>query len=68
MQAAAMETIYLDHAATTPVDPQVVDAMLPYLGEHFGNPSSIYGLGRTARAAIDRAREEVAAALGARPT
>lgn len=68
MQTTATETIYLDHAATTPVDPRVVDAMLPYLGEHFGNPSSIYGLGRTARAAIDRAREDVAAALGARPT
>ena len=68
MEQAAADTIYLDHAATTPMDPRVVEAMLPFLSEHFGNPSSIYGLGRTARMAIDRAREEVAAALSARPT
>jgi len=68
MEQDAIETIYLDHAATTPLDPRVVEAMLPYLRDHFGNPSSIYGLGRVTRAAIDRAREEVATALGARPT
>ncbi len=68
MEQDAIETIYLDHAATTPLDPRVVEAMLPYLRDHFGNPSSIYGLGRATRAAIDRAREEVAQALGARPT
>ncbi len=68
MQQDTIETIYLDHAATTPLDPRVVEAMLPFLSDHFGNPSSIYGLGRVTRAAIDRAREEVAQALGARPT
>ncbi len=68
MQQDAIETIYLDHAATTPLDPRVVEAMLPFLSDHFGNPSSIYGLGRVTRAAIDRAREEVAQALDARPT
>jgi cysteine desulfurase len=50
------DTIYLDHAATTPVDPAVAAAMLPYFSEHFGNPSSIYRLGQDARAGLDRAR------------
>jgi len=57
--------IYLDHAATTPVDKQVVAAMLPYFSERFGNPSSIHRLGRAALEALDEARETVAAALGA---
>ncbi len=61
------EPIYLDHAATTPVRPEVLEAMLPYFGERFGNPSSIYSLGREARQAMDRARETVAACLGCRP-
>ncbi|MGI8610304.1 MAG: cysteine desulfurase family protein [Candidatus Dormibacteria bacterium] len=56
--------IYLDHAATTPVDPAVLDAMIPFLRDHFGNPSSVYGPGREARARIDSARDIVAAALG----
>jgi cysteine desulfurase len=56
--------IYLDHAATTPVDPAVLEAMLPFLGAVYGNPSSVYGPGRQARAAIDGARDAVAAALG----
>ncbi|HEV3232400.1 MAG TPA: cysteine desulfurase family protein [Candidatus Dormibacteraeota bacterium] len=56
--------VYLDHAATTPVDPEVLEAMLPYLGEVYGNPSSVYGPGRRARAALDAARDTVAAALG----
>ena len=56
--------IYLDHAATTPVDPAVLEAMVPYLTEVYGNPSSVYGPGRQARAAIDAARDIVAAALG----
>jgi cysteine desulfurase len=56
--------IYLDHAATTPVDPAVLAAMLPFLGSVYGNPSSVYGPGREARAAIDGARDTVAAALG----
>jgi len=68
MEQMSMDTVYLDHAATTPMDARVVEAMLPYLYEHFGNPSSMYGVGRTARAAIDRAREDVADAVGARPT
>ncbi|MGC4046125.1 MAG: cysteine desulfurase family protein [Armatimonas sp.] len=57
--------IYLDHAATTPVAPEVRDAMLPYLGERFGNPSSIHQLGQEARRALDGARDTVAEALGA---
>lgn len=59
-----MPPIYLDHNATTPVLPEVVDAMLPYLREHFGNPSSGHVYGRTAQAAITRARAQVAALLG----
>jgi cysteine desulfurase len=55
--------IYLDHAATTPVDPEVIDAMLPYLGDRFGNPSSIYATGREARAGLDRARGLIANVL-----
>jgi cysteine desulfurase len=59
--------IYLDHAATTPVRPEVLDAMLPYFGPRFGNPSSVHRWGREARAALDEARERVAHALGASP-
>ncbi|MBL8961063.1 MAG: cysteine desulfurase [Gemmatimonadetes bacterium] len=59
--------IYLDHAATTPVRPEVLDAMLPYFGPRFGNPSSVHRWGREARAALDEARERVAHALGAQP-
>lgn len=62
-----MRPIYLDHNATTPVLPEVLDAMLPYLTEHFGNPSSGHPYGRAARAALDRAREQVAAALDCQP-
>ncbi|HLI28182.1 MAG TPA: cysteine desulfurase NifS [Chloroflexota bacterium] len=61
------ETIYLDHAATTPVRPEVVEAMLPFFGSRYGNPSSIYGLGRDARAAVDWARDTVARVLHCRP-
>ncbi len=60
-----MKTIYFDHAATTPVDPQVLEAMLPYFTEHYGNPSELHRLGREARAAVEQARAQVAAALGA---
>ncbi|MGH7285496.1 MAG: cysteine desulfurase family protein [Polyangiaceae bacterium] len=56
--------IYLDHNATTPILPEVVDAMLPYLREHFGNPSSAHVYGARARDAVARAREQVAAMLG----
>jgi len=59
--------IYLDHAATTPIRPEVLEAMLPYLAEHQGNPSSIHASGRRARQALDEAREEIAAHLGAKP-
>ncbi|QYZ78595.1 cysteine desulfurase NifS [Methanofollis formosanus] len=58
---------YFDHAATTPTHPEVVAAMLPYFTEHFGNPSSLYGLADESREAVDRARGQVAAALGASP-
>ncbi|HEX9727746.1 MAG TPA: cysteine desulfurase family protein [Gemmatimonadales bacterium] len=61
------ESVYLDNAATTPVLPEVRDAMLPYLGAAFGNPSSAHALGRAARVAIERARRQVAGALGADP-
>lgn len=59
--------IYLDHAATTPVDPDVVDIMLPFLTERFGNPSSVYETGRDARAALDWARSTTSALLGCTP-
>jgi cysteine desulfurase len=59
--------IYLDHAATTKLDPEVLAAMLPYLGDQFGNASSIYSLGREARKAVEEAREITAAFFGARP-
>ncbi len=60
--------IYLDHAATTPVDPRVLERMLPYFSDRFGNPSSVYGLGRMSLGAIDEAHEMVAQSLGCRPT
>ncbi len=63
----AGQFIYLDHAATTPVDPRVVEAMLPYYTEKFGNPSSIHSLARESRRGLDNAREIVAQALNAQP-
>jgi cysteine desulfurase len=57
--------IYLDHSATTPIDPRAVEAMAPWLKEHFGNPSSLHAAGREARSAVDAAREQVASLLGA---
>jgi len=60
-------SVYLDHAATTPLRSEVLDAMQPYLVEHFGNPSSIHGFGRQARLGLDEARETVARILGAKP-
>ncbi len=60
-----MERVYLDHAATTPLDPEVAELMAGVLRDVAGNPSSIYAEGRAARALVDRARDEVAAAIGA---
>lgn len=62
-----MSPIYLDYNATTPLDPAVVEAMLPYLQTHFGNPSSTHAYGKAAHDAVDRARAQVAAPLGAQP-
>ena len=61
-----MRKVYLDHSATTPSDRRVVEAMLPYLTEKFGNASSVHSFGQEARAAVDRARRQVAAFIGAR--
>jgi cysteine desulfurase len=62
------QPLYLDHASTTPVRPEVAVAMRPYLGERYGNPSSSHAAGRAARAALEGARERVAASLGASPS
>jgi cysteine desulfurase NifS len=59
--------IYMDHAATTPLRQEVLEAMLPYFNQKFGNASSIYSLGRESKKAIEEAREKTAAALGAQP-
>src|SRR5215470_1981607 len=59
--------IYLDNNATTPVLPEVLEAMRPYFAEQFGNASSIHQFGQHTRAAVERARESVAKLLGARP-
>ncbi len=63
----AKRSVYMDHAATTPVRPEVVEAMLPYFSERFGNPSSLYALAREAEEAVEEARGRVAAAIGASP-
>ena len=60
-------SIYLDHAATTPLREEALEAMLPYLTEHFGNASSLHAAGRRARQGLDEAREGIAAILGAKP-
>jgi cysteine desulfurase len=62
-----MKRVYLDHNATTPVEPAVLDAMLPYLSGEYGNASSIHTYGQKARAAVETARGQVAALIGARP-
>ena len=59
--------IYLDYNATTPIDPQVVAAMLPFLENHFGNPSSNHSFGRAANDVVDKSRQQVAALIGANP-
>jgi len=63
-----MRRIYLDHNATTPLHPEVLDAMLPFLRDSYGNASSIHYWGREARAAVDDARERLAVLLGAKPS
>lgn len=62
-----MRRIYLDNAATTPLDPEVLDAMMPYLTEKFGNPSSVYSYGRESKMAIEAARKTVARILNCKP-
>ncbi|HEX9894262.1 MAG TPA: cysteine desulfurase family protein [Gemmatimonadales bacterium] len=62
-----MNPVYLDHAATTPVRPEALEAMLPFLSNAWGNPSSAHRFGRAARAGLDQARREVAEAVGAEP-
>ena len=62
-----MERIYLDNAATTALDKEVLEAMLPYMTTHFGNPSSIYSYGRETRLAIETSRKTVARLLNAHP-
>ncbi|MEG0388714.1 MAG: aminotransferase class V-fold PLP-dependent enzyme, partial [Niameybacter sp.] len=62
-----MDRIYLDHAATTPVKPEVLEAMMPYFTQSFGNPSSVYQIAQINKKAIDDARETVANLLGAHP-
>jgi cysteine desulfurase len=59
--------VYLDHAATTPVDPAVAEAMLPYFSDVYGNPSSVHAWGQKAEAAVETAREDMAAILGCQP-
>lgn len=60
--------VYLDHTATTPTSPEVLNTMMPYFGEIFGNPSSVYSFSRKSRAAISKAREQIADALNADPS
>ena len=60
--------VYLDNAATTPMDPEVLDAMLPVLKNGFGNPSSIHSWGRETKASIEKARKTVAGLLNASPS
>ena len=62
-----MQTVYFDYNATTPLDPNVREAMLPFLGEVWGNPSSVHHVGRQARALLDEARDRAAKVLGANP-
>ena len=63
-----MRTVYFDYNATTPLDPQVREAMLPYLGEVFGNPSSVHHVGRRARAILDDARDRAAKVFDCKPS
>lgn len=67
MTGTEKKIVYMDHAATTYAAPEVVEAMLPYFSEKFGNPSSVYGIGQENKAAVDEARAKVAAAINAEP-
>ena len=60
-------TVYLDNAATTPIEPRVLDAMLPFMKEDFGNPSSVHSVGKRANVAVEEAREKIAHYIGAEP-
>ena len=62
-----MRDIYMDHSATTPMYQEVVDTMLPYFTNEYGNPSSVYSKGRSAKRAVEQAREQVAALIKATP-
>ena len=61
-----MNTYYFDNGATTKVKQEVVEEMMPYFSEHYGNPSSVYGLARDSKKAIEEAREKVAKLIGAK--
>src|SRR5690242_20333798 len=63
-----MRPVYFDYNATTPLDPQVREAMLPFLGEVWGNPSSVHQVGRRARALLDDARDRGAKVFGCKPS
>src|ERR1035437_4279613 len=63
MSEEASRTVYLDYAATTPCDPRVVEVMLPFMTERFGNPNSLYALGRDGYRALEAARESFAASI-----
>src|SRR6476469_454290 len=67
VKSSVATRIYFDNAATTALDPEVLDAMMPYLTDKFGNPSSIYSYGRETRMAIENARKTVARILNAHP-
>lgn len=68
MHNSSNEKIYLDYAATTPVDPRVVEAMLPYFSRFFGNPSSVHHFGQIAEGAVEQSREIISAELGCSPS